>query len=220
MRAVWAAPRRMRGARRRRVRGVARERGYGTVLSPLVPAELAGSVRAAREWTLASACAHAAQDLSPEDAHGAPGAAGRDVRPADARATSATLLALDAPELRSRLGLRPGDPRALPRERPDSRGAAMAADDRALGYVMTGRIARGGGHRQARRRPRRARAAGSGRRWSEDAVRGLALAGVPYVTLTTQADNAAAQRLYARLGFRTLRGELVGLTVSGVKEGR
>jgi ribosomal protein S18 acetylase RimI-like enzyme len=47
----------------------------------------------------------------------------------------------------------------------------------------------------------------------EDAVRALAWQGVGYVTLTTQVENTAARALYARCGFRELRGTLVALTI-------
>jgi ribosomal-protein-alanine N-acetyltransferase len=207
MRAVWAAPRRMPGLVDG-VRRVARERGLGTVLSPLVPSELAGPyeraamVPALKVLMLRRPVASAETALVPASpwtlAEAGPG--DLDALLALDRASFDPVWAYDRTILE----------RFLTRDRvvvaSRSRGGPVlgyAAVSFAGGDGMIGRLAVDPG----------SRGAGIGSALVAEALRGIGRAGGSYATLTTQSDNAAAQRLYAGLGFKTLRGHLVGLTI-------
>lgn len=209
MRGAWAAPRRL-PALLHDVRGVAREHGYGTILSPFLAEELAGPwERAGMRPTLRIAMLRRELGSADLDAPGAPpaGMVLAEGGPEDLDA----LLTLDG---------RCFEPVwAYDRELLESyisRDRVVTARDMATdeitAYVMVGRTGDEGLVGRLAVVPER-RGRGLGSALLREAHRGLAFAGVPYVTLTTQADNAAAQRIYARAGYRTLRGALVGLTV-------
>jgi ribosomal-protein-alanine N-acetyltransferase len=207
MRAVWAAPRRMPGLVEG-VREVARKLGLRTVLSPFVASELAGpyedSGMSPRLRVLMLRRAVTAEDLAPPPVSGWSLA---EAGPDDAGA----LVELDRASF---------DPvwaydrtildRFLVRDRVvvASRGpggpplgyivASLSSEEGMIGRLAVDPVARG---------------SGVGSALVAEALRGIGLAGGAYATLTTQSDNVAAQRLYSRFGFKTLRGELVGLTV-------
>jgi ribosomal-protein-alanine N-acetyltransferase len=208
MRAVWAAPRRMPGIVEA-VRDVARERGLGTVLSPFVASELAGPYERAG-MAPALKVLVLRRPVSAQDETSAPAQPWRfhPAGPGDAEA----LLALDHASF---------DPVwAYDRtilERFVDRGRVLLASrgpgGPALGYVAFS-FAEGEGMIGRLAVDPAARGEGIGSALVERALRGIGLAGGSYATLTTQADNVAAQSLYAGLGFKTLRGHLVGLTAS------
>lgn len=215
MRAVWAVPRRV-PALVEALREVGRERGFGTLLSPLVASELAGPyARAGMTPTLRVLMLR--RELSAEDAIASAAApAGVELAEAGVDALDELLVldgrcfepvwAYDHPTLE----------RYLTRDR-----AVVAVEPGTgdvLGYVLANRLGEEGMIGRLAVSPE-AQGRGVGAALVTEAVRGLAWAGVPYATLTTQADNHAAQRLYVRLGFRTLRGELVGLTTTTATEG-
>ncbi len=208
MRAAWVAPRRLSGVVDD-VRELARERGFRTVLSPFVGEDrVAPWVRAGMRPLLRVAMLR--RELGTADL-----TAPFDVPPGFTLAEGGPedvdrLLALDARcfepewaydrELVERYVARDRVVLALD-EAGELAGYAMAG--RAGGEALVGRLAVG--------EPWRRR--GLALALLAQMHRGLAAAGAPYVTLTTQAENVGAQRLYDRAGYHRLRGQLVGLTV-------
>jgi GNAT superfamily N-acetyltransferase len=211
MRAVWAAPRRMPELVEG-VRLLARERGFGTVVSPIVAAELAGPYRRAGMGPVLHILM-LRRGLTAADTGrvaGVTAAPGVDVGE-DSTAATDELLELDAACFEPVWAY---DRTLLERYLAQDRlvTARTADTGRLLGYATAGRV----GHEGTIGRLAVApdfRGRGIGAALVAEAVAGLAWAGASCATLTTQADNAAAQRLYLRSGFRVLRGELLGLTI-------
>jgi ribosomal protein S18 acetylase RimI-like enzyme len=213
MRAVWAAPRRMPGIVDA-AKALARERGLGTLLSPLVPEELAGPYERAH-MVPALKVIVMRRPLSADDVAASPPLRWHlaEAGPGDV----AALLALD------RLGFDPvwAYDRAI-FERLLDRDRVIVASEAPggppIGYATACRTQREGVIGRLAVDPDR-RGLGIGHALLAEALRGLRRCGAPYATLTTQADNIAAQRLYSRSGFKALRGALVGMTTSVEEEG-
>jgi ribosomal-protein-alanine N-acetyltransferase len=209
MRAVWAAPRRV-PALVEGVRGLARDRGLTTVLSPIVAADLAGPYRkAGMDPTLRILMLR--RSLCALDAEaGGPGPAGVDIGEGGPDEIE-ELLALDADCFdpvwawdRTLLARYVSQDRLIT--------ARAAGTGRLLGYATAGRADTDGTIGRLAVAPADRRH-GVGGALLIETLRGLAWAGASCATLTTQVDNVAAQRLYLRSGFRVLRGELLGLTI-------
>jgi len=209
MRAVWAAPARMPGMVAG-ARAVAREHGFGSVMSPLVATELAGPYERAG-MKIATRLAVLRRDISDADAIKPPLAApeGMTLREGS-RDSIAAVLAVDHACFEP---LWAYDRRLLAGYLEADRFVeACATDGELVGFTLTGVEAGQGSLGRLAVAPA-LRRQGLGTILVEDAIRALAWQGVGYVTLTTQVENAAARALYASCGFYELPGTLVALTI-------
>jgi ribosomal protein S18 acetylase RimI-like enzyme len=209
MRAVWAAPGRVPELVRA-ARTVARERGFGHVMSPLVPAELArpyeraGMVVATRLVMLRRELPYAdAMELPPPPPEGIRVAEGTaetiDEILALDRACFEPVWAYDRELLESYL-------------RTDRLVEARGTDGALAGFTLS-RVEGEQGSLGRLAVARRFRRRGLGSMLVEEAVRSLRSQGIGVVSLTTQVENAPARALYATCGFREVRGTLVALVI-------
>jgi [ribosomal protein S18]-alanine N-acetyltransferase len=208
MRAVWAAPARLpvvvEGAR-----AVARDNGFGRVMSPLIATELARPYERAG-MSVATELVILRRDVGTADAMKPPVLAPEGIALFEGSTESIdALLALDHASFEP---LWAYDRTILEGYLTTDRLVeARTAEGSLAGFTLSlieggqGSLGRLAVDPALRRR-------GLGAALVEDAVRALAWQGVSYVTLTTQIENRAARALYAACGFRELRGTLVALT--------
>lgn len=181
---------------------VARSRGFGRLLGPLVPAS------AARPYLEAGL--HVAQRVvvyrleRPGRVTATSPAAGVSIR----EAGPGDLAAITRIDRRAFDSFWRYDTGQLARLFADGRAAVAEEDGAAIGYTLAtvsgvegsvGRLAVEPGHRRR----------GNGAALASEAVEWLARRGARAVTLSTQDDNEASRALYAALGFRLLPEELV-----------
>lgn len=214
MRGVWALERRVPDIVSE-LAGVARDQGFGSLSSPLVPAEAASAYLRAGMRPFERIVVMRLDRPGRRTADPVPPPPGVVLRSGSGSDLD-LLLGLDAVCFDDFWRY---DPPTLRRYLRGDRLVVAAEDGRAVGYTLCNVVAGEGVLGRLAVVPE-ARTRGVGAALVEDAVAYLGRAGAPVVTLSTQEANGASRRLYGRTGFRELPGILQFLMLESGGETR